>query len=140
MPRRINEYMSAHGRPHFQEKGAMVRAILEGLALAYRTHIRNLESLIGHDLEALHVVGGGSQNDLLNQFTADASGRRVVAGPVEATAIGNVLMQALATGRVDSLEDARSVVRDSFPTRRFEPRDPEVWRQEAARRASADPT
>lgn len=140
MPRRINDYMSAHGRPHFQDRGAMLRAVLEGLALAYRAHVRNLESLVGHELDVLHVVGGGSQNDLLNQFTADASERPVVAGPVEATAIGNVLMQALATGRVYSLDDARAAVRESFPTRRFEPADSAAWRAEAERRASASPT
>jgi len=140
MPRRINEYMTAHGRPHFQDKGAMVRAVLEGLALTYRQQVERLEALLGHDLTALHVVGGGSQNDLLNQFTADATGRPVVAGPVEATAVGNVLMQALATGRVESLDEVRALVRQSFPTRRFEPREPDVWRREAERRASASST
>ena len=118
----------------------MVRAVLEGLALTYRQRVERLEALLGHELTALHVVGGGSQNDLLNQFTADATGRPVVAGPVEATAVGNVLMQALATGRVESLDEVRALVRQSFPTRRFEPREPDVWRCEAERRASASST
>ena len=138
MPARINEHMAAHARTPFADRGGMVRAILEGLALAYRRHVRQLESVVGHGVDALHVVGGGSRNGLLNRFTADATERPVVAGPVEATAIGNVLMQALATGRVDSIEEARAVVCRSFPTQRYEPGDPEVWRHEEERRLPAD--
>ena len=134
MPARINAYLEARGQPAVEDRGQMVRVILEGLALAYRQHVLRLESIIGHELETLHVVGGGSQNDLLNQFTADATGRTVLAGPVEATAIGNVLMQAVATGQIASLDEGRAVVRASFPTRRFEPRDREAWQREAQRR------
>ncbi len=75
----------------------------------------------------IHIVGGGSQNELLNQMTADACNRTVIAGPVEATAIGNILVQAMATGDVSSLHEARSIVRRSFEVKRFDPKQPKRW-------------
>jgi rhamnulokinase len=78
-------------------------------------------------LDVVHIVGGGTQNRLLNQFAADAMNRPVITGPVEATAIGNILMQAIALGHLASLDDARQVVRDSFEVTTYEPQQPEQW-------------
>src|SRR5260221_5390606 len=86
-----------------------------------------LESLVGRRFGVIHIVGGGSQNQLLNQFVADSTGRPVIAGPTEATAAGNILIQAIGSGAVADLEEARSVVRRSFPTRTFEPAPTADW-------------
>jgi rhamnulokinase len=110
-----------------------VRCALESLALCYRQVLEQLETLTGKRLEVIHVVGGGSQNGLLCQFTADACNRPVLAGPVEATAIGNVLVQALGLGMLGSLADAREVVRRSFEVRTFTPQRPEDWQEPYAR-------
>src|SRR5260370_33615334 len=110
-----------------------VRCALESLALCYRRVLERLEELTGKRLEVIHVVGGGSQNALLCQFTADACNRPVLAGPVEATAIGNVLVQAIGLGVLGSLADAREVVRRSFEVRAYEPHDPDSWQAPYAR-------
>ena len=109
------------------------RAILESLAFKYRVVLESLEELTGTRFEEIRIVGGGSRNRLLNQFTADATGRTVVAGPVEATALGNIAMQMLATGAVGSLDDARAVIERSFPVERFEPAAADVWDSHYAR-------
>ncbi len=108
-------------------KGEMARMILESLALRYRWTLGKLEELVGHRLETLHIVGGGSRNQLLNQFTADAIGRPVVAGPVAATAAGNVLMQMLAMGYLSSLAEGRELIRRSFETKVYVPREKAAW-------------
>lgn len=102
-------------------KGAIVRSLLESLALKYRFVIEQLGQVLGRPIETVHVIGGGSRNALLCQLTADATGRPVVAGPAEATAIGNILVQALAMGRVGSPAEIRTVVRESFQPRTFAP-------------------
>lgn len=107
--------------------GAYVRSILESLALKYRIVLRNIEQLTGTKLTALRKIGGGSRNHLLNQFAADATGLRVLAGPVEATALGNIAIQMLATGATSSLEESRAVVDRSYQTILFEPRDTAAW-------------
>src|SRR5205823_14522807 len=107
--------------------GVVVRCALESLALRYRWVMERLEELIGGRLDVIHVVGGGSQNSLLCQLTADACNRTVHAGPVEATAIGNVLVQAIGLGVLGSLAEAREVVRRSFELRRYEPQDTGSW-------------
>src|SRR5262249_43246254 len=100
-----------------------------------------LEELTGRRIEVIHVVGGGSQNALLNQLTADACNRPVLAGPAEATALGNVLVQAIGLGALGSLADAREVVRRSFEVRTFTPQTPDAWNAPAARfRALLPPT
>ena len=86
--------------------------------------------MTGRRCRVLHIVGGGAQNELLNQFAADATGREVIAGPIEATSIGNVLMQAKAVGALGSLAEIRAVVRDSFPTQRYVPGEVEAWESE----------
>jgi rhamnulokinase len=108
-------------------RGEYVRACLESLALTYRKTLERLEDILGRRLETIHIVGGGTQNGLLNQMTADACNRRVVTGPVEATAIGNILVQAMAVGVVKSLDDARAIVRNSFDVQTYEPRDTKKW-------------
>jgi rhamnulokinase len=105
----------------------MARAILESLALEYAWVAERLEALTGRVGPSIHVIGGGARNTLLNQFTADATGRRVVAGPVEATALGNVLVQAMAAGHVGSVMEGRALVRQSFPVETYEPQPSEAW-------------
>jgi rhamnulokinase len=106
---------------------AITRAILESLAFKYRFVIESIEELTGRRLETIQIVGGGSRNRLLNQFTADATGRDVLAGPVEATALGNVAMQMVGTGAVSSLAEARRIIERSFPVERFVPKDQDRW-------------
>ena len=104
-----------------------MRCALESLALRYRQVLGRLEALTGRRLDVIHVVGGGCHNTLLCQLTADACDRVVLAGPVEATAIGNVLTQALGLKALGSLAEAREVVRRSFEVRTYEPREPGAW-------------
>lgn len=113
--------------------GAYVRCVLESLALKYRIVLRNLEQLCGNRLEQIRVIGGGSKNKLLNQFTADATGRRVLAGPAEATALGNIAVQMLATGEASSLQEVRAIVDHSFATEVFEPVETDKWERHVER-------
>jgi len=100
---------------------------MESLAFKYRAVLESLEELTGRRFDALRVVGGGARNRLLNQFTADATGRTVIAGPTEATALGNIAMQMLATGTVSSLAEARGIIERSFPVERFHPTESDRW-------------
>jgi rhamnulokinase len=127
MPAALADFCRRSGQPAPDGVGGTVRCALESLALCYRWVLERLEALTGQRAEVIHIVGGGSQNALLNQFTADACARPVLAGPVEATAIGNVLVQALGLGVLGSLAEAREVVRRSFEVRTFTPRQPEAW-------------
>jgi len=121
MPQKIRAFCEETGQvaPHLP--GDYVRCILESLALLYRQNLETLRQLTGRPLRTLHIVGGGSKNRLLNQFAADACGLTVVAGPVEATAIGNLLIQALALGHLPSHAALRETVRNSFAVEAFEP-------------------
>src|ERR1022692_3317307 len=114
MPRKIAEHCQARGQTPPETPGEFTRTILESLAERYRQVLESLEALAGRRFEAIHIVGGGSRNALLNQLVADATGRTVIAGPGEATAIGNVLIQAIGAGELAGLEEARGVVRRSF--------------------------
>jgi rhamnulokinase len=127
MPQKIVAYCLETSQPAPQTPGQFARCILESLALLYRVTLEEMERLTGRTVTRLHIVGGGSQNALLNQFAANATGRRVVAGPAEATAAGNVLIQAIALGHVDSLPALRKIVRDSFALQTFEPLEPQSW-------------
>ncbi|WP_422927810.1 rhamnulokinase [Singulisphaera sp. PoT] len=127
MPTRIAAFCKKTGQPVPQDEGEFVRCALESLALKYRWTIERLEKIIGGPIKTIHVVGGGARNTLLCQFTADACGRMVLAGPVEATAAGNVLLQAMGRGRIGTLADAREIVARSFPVTVFEPRQTDVW-------------
>lgn len=127
MPARIRDYCGSRGQAVPEEPGAIIRIILESLALRYRAVLEDLDQAAGKKLDTLRIVGGGIQNQLLNQFTANAIGRRVITGPVEATAIGNVLMQMVASGDIPNLIAGRALVRKSFETREFTPTDAEAW-------------
>jgi rhamnulokinase len=122
MPTAIAEFCIKTDQPVPVAPGDFARCVLESLALLYDSVLDELERVTGRTIRVVHIVGGGSQNTLLNQITADVSGRHVVSGPVEATAIGNVLLQALTLGHLGSQQELRDVVRRSFPTQRFEPR------------------
>jgi rhamnulokinase len=127
MPQAIALYCRRTGQAEPATPGSIVRTALEGLALRYRWVLERLEELTGRKLAAIHVVGGGSRNTLLCQWTADACARPVIAGPVEATAIGNVLVQMIGLGLIRDLSQAREVVRESFEVRTFEPQEPTRW-------------
>jgi len=114
MPEQIADYCRQTGQPVPAEPGAMCRTIFESLAATYRSVLEKLETLIGQRIERIHIVGGGSQNTLLNRLAAEATGRTVIAGPVEATAAGNILVQAIGAGVVSGLDEARAIVRRSF--------------------------
>jgi rhamnulokinase len=136
MPTRIKAFCERTRQRQPESKGEIVRCVLNSLALRYRATIEDLDTMLGIRHDPIHIVGGGTQNTLLSQLTADATGRRVVAGPVEATAIGNVLVQAIARGFVSSIDEARSIVRNSFELTRYEPRPSESL--EAAYRTFKD--
>lgn len=121
MPARIQEYCQRTGQPIPETPGQVVRCALEGVALKYRWTLEQIENLLGKRLDPIHIVGGGTQNKLLSQFAADATGRTVVTGPIEATATGNLLVQAVALGEIQSIEQAREIVRRSFEVHYFEP-------------------
>ena len=107
--------------------GGLIRCALESLALKYRMVLGWLEELSGEKTEVIHIVGGGTQNELLNQFTANATGRPVITGPVEATALGNVLVQARTSGSLSSLKQIREIVRASSTMQRYEPQNTSQW-------------
>ncbi|MEM6979916.1 MAG: rhamnulokinase family protein [Planctomycetota bacterium] len=129
----IETFASRTGQASPQALGILYRASLEGLALRYRQTLDDLESLVGNVIHTIHIVGGGSQNRLLCQMTADACDRAVIAGPTEATAIGNLLMQMIGGGQVSGLATAREIVRRSFPVETYEPRQPDAWHAAAER-------
>ena len=121
MPARIKAYCQRSGQAVPETTGEVVRTALEGVALKYRWVLERLERLQGKRLDTIHIVGGGTQNRLLSQFTADCTGRPVITGPIEATAAGNLLMQLVALGQLASVDEAREVVRRSFDVEHFEP-------------------
>ena len=129
----INRFCTRTHQPVPQKAGAYVRAVLESLAFKYRFILRNLEHVSGKRIEQIRIIGGGSKNRLLNQLTANATGRKVLAGPAEATALGNVAIQILATGGASSLPEVRAIVDRSFPTEIFEPIETDKWDQHAER-------
>jgi len=134
MPARIADACRRTGQPVPGTRAGLVRCILDSLALAHRRAILAVQELSGHHVDTVHVVGGGARNTLLCQLTADACGLPVVAGPAEAAALGNVLVQARALHRgPDDLPGMRALIRSTQPVRRYEPGDPAPW-QAAARR------
>jgi rhamnulokinase len=127
MPARVREYCRRTHQPVPDNKGELVRCLLESIALKYRLVLERLELMTGRRLETIHIVGGGAKNKLLNQFTADSTGRRVVAGPFEATATGNILMQAMALGHIRSPAEGREIVRKSSDLSVYEPGHKAPW-------------
>ena len=130
MPKAIQEFCRETKQSIPKSEGELVRCAYESLALKYREVIGSLEELTGEQIEVIHIVGGGSQSQLLNQFTADACQRPVVTGPVEATAMGNLLTQVKADGELGSLAEMRDVVRASSSVQRYEP---VAWNEAADR-------
>ena len=129
----IDRYCTRTEQSKPKTAGAYARAVLESLALKYRQVISQIEGLTGKPITQIRVIGGGSKNRLLNQFTADATGKFVIAGPVEATALGNAGIQILATGVASSIKEVRTMIERSFPTESFEPRETEKWERHFAR-------
>jgi len=127
MPRAIAEFCGRTGQAVPQDEGAVLRCALDSMAMKFRQVLGYCEELNGEAIKTIHIVGGGTQNRLLCQAAADACGRRVVAGPIEATAIGNIMLQALADGAVGTIAEAREVVRRSFEVEEYEPRNTAAW-------------
>lgn len=127
MPSKIGEWIARSGQKQPAGMGAMVRVILESLAIKYRRTVAKMRTLQPDLPDTLHIVGGGSQNALLNQMTADATGLRVVAGPIEATAAGNILAQMIACGAIGSVAEGREILRHSFEHKVFMPCHQSVW-------------
>ncbi len=127
MPKAIIRYCRATGQRPPRSREEMLRGIMESLALKYRRVMEMLEQLLGFKIELLHIVGGGSRNRLLCQWTADALGIPVAAGPVEATAIGNLAVQMMAAREIGSLAQAREIIRASFPIKNLQPRNTDRW-------------
>ncbi len=121
MPEAIREYCRKTDQYVPESKGEIARCIYDSLVLKYKYTLRQIESVTGKNIEKLHIIGGGAHNEMLNQLTADATGIPVIAGPAEATAIGNIMMQAKAMGFVTTLEEIRKMVRNSFPVKTYEP-------------------
>lgn len=127
MPERIRSYCAETNQTVPQTKGEVIRVALESIALKYRWVLARLEELAAKQFSPIHIIGGGTKNRLLNQLTADATNCTVVTGPVEATAIGNVLMQAIGLEHLGSLSDARAVVRTSFDVEEYHPTSSDGW-------------
>jgi rhamnulokinase len=128
-PARVRAYCTKTGQSIPENEGAVIRTVLESLALEYRAVFDQLFEVTGIDLEVIHIFGGGSQNQLLNQLTANATGRPVVAGPIEATVMGNALVQLISLGELQDLQEARQVVAQSGALTRYEPQETAVWEE-----------
>ena len=133
MPGKVREFCRSTHQSVPETPGEIVRCALESLALSYKSTLTQIETLTGRTLTRLHIVGGGSRNALLNQFAADATGRQVLAGPVEATACGNVLLQAVTLGHLDGLAALRRTVQASFPIQSYAPGSTDAWQDAEAR-------
>jgi rhamnulokinase len=127
MPERIRNYLERTGQKILERIGEISRLIFESLAFNCRWIVEQIKELTGRRYEKIHIVGGAVKNDLLMGFIADATGKIVVAGPVDATPIGNALVQFIAMGEIKDLDEAREVVRKSFELKIFEPKNPELW-------------
>lgn len=133
MPHSIARFCRSTQQPAPKTPGAYTRAVLESLAFKYRQVLGDLERLVQTPIRQIRIVGGGSKSRLLNQFTADATGRTVLAGPAEATALGNIALQILATGAANSLSEVRAMIERSFPAEIFQPQNTDQWERHVAR-------
>ena len=136
MPARITEYCAATGQEAPGDVGSIVRCILESLALKHAETVELVGRVTGRRLDDLHVVGGGAGSALLCTWTAEAADRLVVAGPVEATVVGNMLVQAIAQGEIATLAEGREIVRASFSPAEYEPSGSDAWREARERFAA----
>jgi len=136
MPERIRAYCRDTGQPVPESPGQIIRCIYESLALRYAGVWERLTKYAGETPDTLHIVGGGCQDALLNQFAANALGIPVAAGPVEATGLGNLLVQMMSDGAIRSLEEGRGIIAESHPVTRYEPKDTEAWNEAKPRFAA----
>lgn len=123
MPDRIRSYCEKTGQPVPVTKAEIVRCIMESLALKYRMAVEELEKIVGYKISSIHIVGGGSKNSVLSQFTANATNKRIIAGPVEATAAGNILVQLIAMKEIKSIDEGRELIRKSFSLEEYLPQE-----------------
>ncbi len=126
-PAHIRTWCAEHGQIAPETHGAIIRSVLESLALAYRKVLDNLEALSGQSVDVIHVVGGGAQNTLLCQMTADATGRPVLAGPIEATVLGNAIVQLITLGELRDIAEARDLIARTASLTRYEPQSQDAW-------------
>ncbi|WP_127592311.1 rhamnulokinase [Paenibacillus lautus] len=129
MPKRLMEYAARTNQSVPQGVGALVRCIMESLAMQYRYVLELTEELSGRKFQGLHMVGGGIHNETLCQWTANAIGKPVWAGPAEGSAIGNMIVQWIAQGELSDIWEARAVIRESFPVKTYEPKDASLWEE-----------
>jgi rhamnulokinase len=133
MPKAIQDFCRETGQPVPETEGQIVRCVFESLAVAYASVLAGLEELTGTKIEVVHIVGGGSRNKVLNPFAASACGRPVVTGPIEATVLGNLLVQARSHGELHSLGEIRSAVRESSEVTQYEPENVAAWQDARGR-------
>jgi rhamnulokinase len=133
MPARMKRFWQDTGQPIPDDRGSVLRCIFESLALKYRQTLYQLEEVLEHPIDVIHIVGGGARNELLNQMTADATNRVMIAGPAEAATLGNVIVQAMATGHLASLAASRDLVRRSSNLKHYEPSPSDHWDRAYAR-------
>lgn len=127
MEKAIADYCRRTNQSIPATRGSMLRLVYESLALKYRVIDADISKISGHPTKVVHIISGGCRNELLNQFTADAVGVPVIAGPIEATAVGNLMVQALGLGIIKSFHDARAIIKGAFPTRVYQPRNVDAW-------------
>lgn len=126
-PQHIQDWSKEHQQPIPQTHGEIVRCVLESLALKYRTVIDSIEAISGQSIDVIHIVGGGTQNELLNQFTANATGKTIITGPIEATVLGNAAVQFIANGVLENIHQARQIIAQMGITQTYHPADTEQW-------------
>jgi sugar (pentulose or hexulose) kinase len=129
MTKKIQQFCADTGQRVPQTKGEVARVVYESLAMGYREAFDGFEDIKGSRIDVLHIVGGGSKNRLLNQFAANAINREVIAGPGEATAIGNLMVQVESSGEVSGAAQMRDVICRSFDVDRYEPQDTQQWQE-----------
>lgn len=127
MPEKVIEYCRKTGQHVPSDKGSIVRIVMESLAMKYRSAVEGLEEITGARAPVLHIVGGGCKNKMLSQYTADVLNRPVTAGPIEATAIGNIISQLIALKEINDVNEAREIVKRSFPTEEYMPENADAW-------------
>ncbi|MGD0815227.1 MAG: rhamnulokinase family protein [Verrucomicrobiota bacterium] len=140
MPKAIQDFCRETKQPVPKTEGELVRCCYESLAIKYGKVLASLEELTGESIEVIHIVGGGSRNNVLNQFAADVCHRPVVTGPVEATALGNLLTQVRASGELSSLAEMREVIRASSDVQYYEPKQSAAWAEAPGRLAASEIT
>ncbi len=129
MPQKIRNFCERTGQKVPQSEGEVIRCAAQSLAMKCRMVADALEDVQGKKLEAIHMLGGGIKDTMVTSFVANATGKRVVAGPVEATSTGNAAVQFMALGKIKSLQEARTIIRNSFPIKVYEPQDTGLWNQ-----------